>query len=362
MSFKRTQGPGGGATAAVPSRPAGVRTSTSGVAMTSSGAAGMDAALGGGLPLGSLALLVEDAPTTHHDALARLFLAQGLAHGHAVALAQQHVPPADTLAALPAAGGFAPVGGAVQRGGGGGGGDGLSIAWRYAQQGKGAAGVASSSSAAAMYRHAFDLSEAVSPAADAPVSHLGLGRSSSLSVLLEDVRAHVRSARKRGLLARVAVCGLCSELWDVDTVSLQRFLHLLRVIVQRADAVAVVSVPRYAVYPKLLREADIVMRLDTFEGKGAGEAGLGSEWLGVLRIEKSYVVPGAVIFAQRRVDMWVFKRGRRRYVFEVAAAAPDVDEPPSKALSESPADAVAATAGGAGSLCAPGPQQNKYEF
>jgi hypothetical protein len=343
-----------------------VRASSAGVAMTSSGIAGLDAAAGGGLAVGSLTLLVEDSRTTHYDALARLFLAQGLAHGHAVALAQQHAPASKSFATLPSPRGYAPPGGQTRPASGGGGGaggaDGLNIAWRYAQaKASGTvAGTTSIDSTAATYRHAFDLSDTCAPPESAPVSHLGLGRSDRLSVLLRDVRSHLNSATRRGLLARLAVCGLVPSLWDVDTGSLERFLHLLRVQVQRSGAVALVTVPKDALSPQLVRESDLVLRLDTFEGRGAGAAGLGGEWLGTLTVAKRFSPLGSVKAVSRQTDVWVFKRGRRKYAFEPAAAAPEVDDDAWEASKQPPKGAAATNS--QGPLCAPGPQGNKFEF
>lgn len=51
------------------------------------------AVLGGGLPLGSLLLVVEDGCTEHHVSIARCFLAEGIHHGHSALLCGPDAPP-----------------------------------------------------------------------------------------------------------------------------------------------------------------------------------------------------------------------------------------------------------------------------
>lgn len=48
----------------------------------STGLADLDRLLGGGLPLGSLTLILEDEWSQHHATLLKYFLAEGAACGH----------------------------------------------------------------------------------------------------------------------------------------------------------------------------------------------------------------------------------------------------------------------------------------
>ena len=50
----------------------------------STGLADFDRLLGGGLPLGTITLLLEDSFTQHHGTLLKYFLAEGAAHNHAL--------------------------------------------------------------------------------------------------------------------------------------------------------------------------------------------------------------------------------------------------------------------------------------
>ncbi|KAF8067238.1 elp4 [Scenedesmus sp. PABB004] len=129
---------------------AGTRPGLHGQTLISTGLAGLDTLLGGGLPLGCILLLLEDGACPAHTPLLRCFLGEGVACGHAVAwLTAQALSPAAAAAFLPQQAGAAPggsgaaaaSGGSVAGGGAGGGGgggaapappdDGLKIAWQY---------------------------------------------------------------------------------------------------------------------------------------------------------------------------------------------------------------------------------------
>lgn len=59
----------------------GTRPGLYGQTLISSGHAELDKILGGGLPLGSLLLLLEDGSSRHHATLLRYFLGEGAACG-----------------------------------------------------------------------------------------------------------------------------------------------------------------------------------------------------------------------------------------------------------------------------------------
>ena len=59
----------------------GTRPGLHGQVLVSSGHAELDRLLGGGLPLGSLTLLLEDGSSGHHATLLRYFLGEGAACG-----------------------------------------------------------------------------------------------------------------------------------------------------------------------------------------------------------------------------------------------------------------------------------------
>lgn len=323
----------------------GIWTSTAGSSVTSSGCECFDVALGGGFPVGAVVLLVEDDATNHHDAFTRLFLAQGLAHSHAVALAQQHSLAQDTFACLPSpriraanSSLSAPhseldsTRTPLQR-------DGprsestspasIEIAWRYA---------ATAEEQKSRYRPKLaktaadtsipmDLSTLCAPQPDAAVSFLGLDQDEpDLKAILGDIASHVATAKQRSLFARVAIAGLVPQLWDETNLSICQFVHGMRTIVASANAVALITAPSEASTAAVRRMVDAVLEINTYGGKGAGVVGFGDEWNGTIAVKKSFR-PHHCIRAFKPVsDVWVFKRGRRKYAFEQATAAPDRDQ------------------------------------
>lgn len=62
----------------------GTRPGLSGQTLVSTGLADFDKLLGGGLPLGTVTLLLEDTYTQHHVTLLKYFIAEGAAHNHAL--------------------------------------------------------------------------------------------------------------------------------------------------------------------------------------------------------------------------------------------------------------------------------------
>ena len=78
----------------------GTRPGLSGQTLVSTGLAEFDKLLGGGLPLKTVTLLLEDSYTQHHSTLLKYFLAEGAANNQALhwsAGCDCHSPPARTL-------------------------------------------------------------------------------------------------------------------------------------------------------------------------------------------------------------------------------------------------------------------------
>ncbi|KAL4434654.1 hypothetical protein ABPG77_002777 [Micractinium sp. CCAP 211/92] len=87
---------------AAPAADPGTRPGLYGQTLVSSGHPDLDRLLGGGLPLGSLQLLLEDGWSGHHATLLRYFLAEGAACGQSVLLAAAHAPAGGLAAFVPA--------------------------------------------------------------------------------------------------------------------------------------------------------------------------------------------------------------------------------------------------------------------
>ncbi|PXF49859.1 Elongator complex protein 4 [Gracilariopsis chorda] len=304
--------------------PPGVRASPASARLTTSwGLRPVDVALGGGLALGSLTVLTADSPTSYHRALCNYVIAQGLAHDHAVLLASfaNSVPP--MVAAIPS---LAPrpahPAPAAPRPAAA-----MSIAWRYANHPASLRPQPSPPSPQPQALH-FDLSR---PAAIAPSalftplqSH---AFSASPALLLHAVRTHLQKAAATRHLARVLITDVSPALMQAahaatNQITLAELLARLRALARLYAAVIVVCCTPDVPSRLQCVAADAWLQLDSFNGRGAHYAGLGSEWLGVIIVKKAFR-SGRASPTRGAGDVWVFKRGRRKYTMERATAAPD---------------------------------------
>lgn len=302
--------------------PAGVRISSQNAApITSFGLAPIDAAIGGGLPLATLTILTEDFPSAYFRAFASYVIAQGLFHKHAVAVASFDTSTRHILQSLPAVRDVPentnPVHvarAAVHD---------MKIAWRYQKYADPSTHIASRQSAPSLALD-FDLSTNYSIPSNAPISCLDRDTFSlSLTVLLEQLEMHLSKAAEEKRLARIVVQGLSNAfISHKHDISINEFLSRLRGLCRVHRCVAVVTCARDVPLRIQAVASDALIQLDSFEGKGAGVAGLGKEWLGVLVIRKTYR-QGCGPGVRGKGDVWVFKRGRRKYTMERATAAPD---------------------------------------
>ena len=79
----------------------GTRPGLHGQTLISSGLAEMDRLLGGGLPLGSIMLILEDEVSQQHLNILRYFIAEGVACKHSVCWLLPQEPPEGVAAFLP---------------------------------------------------------------------------------------------------------------------------------------------------------------------------------------------------------------------------------------------------------------------
>ena len=272
--------------------------------LVSAGLHELDACLGGGLPLGSVLLLEEDAATAHALTLLRLFAAEGVACGHALALASADAPAAELLASLPlerssvpqtevprpprpaAAAAAAPA---------------LKVAWRYGALVSGGGGGAPGRAPGKRHCHSFDLSQRMTAAGAAPPSgrqqllHDVLPGAAAYAGAIAALRAfaaadgdvkHVGAARR---VVRIGVHALGSPLWGApDESQAVAFVHALRGLCASAGCVAIVTAPAHLQSPRCRARlrclADAVISLDAFEGRAPSE-GLGDH-TGLLHVRK----------------------------------------------------------------------------
>lgn len=79
----------------------GTRPGLSGQTLVSTGLADFDKLLGGGVPLGTVILLLEDSHTQNHSTLLKYFLAEGAANKQALYWSAGHAKHAAASRALP---------------------------------------------------------------------------------------------------------------------------------------------------------------------------------------------------------------------------------------------------------------------
>ncbi|XP_057815594.1 elongator complex protein 4 isoform X1 [Cryptomeria japonica] len=94
-SFVRNSAPAGQTYAA------GTKLSANGVSLMSTGFAGLDKVIGGGIPIGGIVMIMEDIEAPHHLLLLRYFMAQGLVHKHPLLYASPLASPQAFFGTLP---------------------------------------------------------------------------------------------------------------------------------------------------------------------------------------------------------------------------------------------------------------------
>lgn len=343
--------------------------------ITSWGLRAIDVALGGGLPLSTLTIVAEDKPTSYHIPLMSYVSAQGLANGHAVAVASFSVPAATIIQNLPAKVDSSSTGAAHP----------LSqasvtahssvpiadmkIAWRYRTSNSRPI-QALPSAAVRAFTSDFDMSQPSTLPTNAALSCLPLQLSEPYLNLLENISQHLKKASERRLLSRIVVHGVTTVIERgsnaKDDLTVVHFLCRLRSLTRVYGAVAVVSVAPDVSHAVARTCADALIQLDSFNGRGAVVAGLGAEWLGVLIVKKTFRY-GAAPALRGRGDVWVFKRGRRKYSFERATAAPEdddaTDDVNSSSTNERDADGADGRSLTSSLLCGPNNKgTSSYEF
>ena len=333
MSFKRRRPPTSGNPTSTPGPlPEGVKISpNSAQPVTSWGHRSIDSALSGGLPLHTLTIITEDAPSAYYRPITSYVVAQGLENGHTIAIASFDSDPERLLHSIPAAvkkqdtihGYSAAIREQTE----------MKIAWRYQNSHRSASSPnVIHGHSASSYTSDFDLSQAPTISSSAPVSLLPTDPAPTdptpLLTLLSNLKLHLQKSTSQSRVSRILITGLspdnpCSFPSSCSDISLTHFLVHLRSLLLEHCAIAVVTCSRDT--PNRIQAvcADIWLELNSFEGHGGGIAGLGSDWLGVMVVRKIYRGYGRI--GKGVGDVWVFKRGRRKYVFERATAAPDDD-------------------------------------
>lgn len=318
---------------------------TSSMRVTSTGLRGLDEALNGGLPLGTLTLLTEDHPTSYHRVFSQHFLSQGLSFGHALILTSFTTSSHHILTTLPSP---SPSTSSPHHSSTSYNKPDLRIAWRYTPSSTPSRPTRPSNAHAVT----FDLSLPPRPLPSSNALVLPINAATLSDSLLDDLTESIQACLSKKLLPRVVVAGIGLE--PIADDLLAKHLCRLRAIARLTGAVVLITAVPYASQRVLSACVDAHLVINSFQGRGTKEAGLGAEWLGIVAVRKCFR-DSSGIPVKGRGDVWVFKRGRRKFAFERATAAPD-DEDKAK---ERPAESGKL---GASSVCGTKVSSSGLEF
>lgn len=299
----------------------------------SCGVSALDHILGGGLPLGGILLVEEDAFGTYCKQLLKYYVAEGIEQNHRIYFASSDIEPSKFLRELPKAV-YSCADKAAPRASSTSDGD-LKIAFRYERMAK--------QDSLLDYEeldHVFDLSERIESArlAEActatfdPCENVGKHASRLAGSVLEpnyaSVLADVNMLVDRDIedeslpssAVRIALHGLCSPAWGAER-SLPSFLHTLKSLIRGEPVSAFVSIPSVAAraHPSVLRRcralADIVVKIQAFDDHERGANPLYKNYHGILQIVKlcrlasfSVRVPDSDFLFHQRTKKFLIER------------------------------------------------------
>ncbi|GJQ15905.1 hypothetical protein GpartN1_g7696.t1 [Galdieria partita] len=297
---------------------------------TSTGFPELDKALGGGIPIGSLWVLLEDEPTHLYQSILNVFMAQGLAHKHTLALASADEQPSQVIMNLPKRRNFVVTEKSKMDSNT----SSLKIAWRYAQQ-PNRDQVQETSTESLLsgqaYSHSFDLTEQEDPKQleKALVSTFG-DTCYTYDALLNHMKEHILHSEERGFMSRLVIRSFASHFWqEASYQQLVQFLLYLRHIIRKSveGCVGIISVSKFSLeqFPflkaALFHLGDIVLDVDSCQGRGTMELGLGN-FHAVANIYKYPRIGGFHLF-RPPCSTFVLKRKRRSIEWQVAYSSPE---------------------------------------
>ncbi|XP_017230366.1 elongator complex protein 4 [Daucus carota subsp. sativus] len=235
---------------AVPSsRTPGLKNGPNGTVFVSSGIPDLDKILGGGFPLGSLVMVMEDSDAPHHMLLLRNFMSQGLVHNQPLLYASPAKEPRSFLGTLPSPSTSKDdktrdhdVGQLSENG--------LRIAWQYKKYfGEQPTSDHQSRDVKLEYCNEFDLRKPQDRhfLNGQRIECISLRECSNMSTLLDHCSTFLsqRQESNTTCAGRIAIQSFCSpqcHFSDLDWDMLS-FIRSLKSIIRASNAVAVLSFP-----------------------------------------------------------------------------------------------------------------------
>ncbi|KAH7981828.1 elongator complex protein 4 [Rhipicephalus sanguineus] len=271
----------------------------------SCGVSALDYILGGGLPLGGILLVEEDAFGTYCGQLLKYYVAEGIEQQHHIYLASGDFEPTKFLRELPktlqAATGTATQQHASVVSDGD-----LKIAFRYERMAK-----QDSLLDYEELNHVFDFSDRIESTklasacvvtfdpcerwGKATDRHVGAALEPNYESVLAGVSRLVDKAKAEEnqlhFAVRIALQGLCSPAWG-SVAGFSSFLHTLKAVIRGEPVSAFVTVPAVITraHPSVLRRcrrlADIVLKIQAFDDHERGANPLYKNYHGLLQIVK----------------------------------------------------------------------------
>ncbi|KAL1222133.1 Elongator complex protein 4 [Cardamine amara subsp. amara] len=220
----------------------GLKCGPNGTTFISTGIRDLDKILGGGYPLGSLVMVMEDPEAPHHMDLLRTFMSQGLVNNQPLLYASPSKDPRGFLGTLPHPGSSkedkSTAADPDQ-------GESLRIAWQYRKY------LENQKNSIDDYSNDFDMRKPLERQflTGRPIDCVSLLDSSDLSVAQDHCATFLskfpRSSSNIASIGRIAIQSFCSPLCEYSEKEsdMLSFIRLLKSMLMVSNAVAIVTFP-----------------------------------------------------------------------------------------------------------------------
>ncbi|XP_043267118.1 putative elongator complex protein 4 [Venturia canescens] len=313
--------------------------------LISTGIPSLDFMIGGGLPIGSIMLIEEDAYGNYARVMLKYFMAEGVVSSHPLFVASRDSRPAQLISEMPA-----PVSATLATSDSRVMDSQMQIAWRYQNMRI----VESSPTGSQAFGHFYDLTKQMDKEIidDAEITQWdgengkwqadGFENSAYVD-LLKNIQQTMKSGdflvsanpEKRNIL-RIALHSIGSRLWLSDTEEathndLLRFLYCFRAIMRSAYAVATITVPTLnfdnsdALVQRLEHLSDTAIALESFMGSSKETNPVFKDYHGLLHIKKLAAINTLAPHCPESFDL-AFKMRRKKFLIKILHLPPEFDD------------------------------------
>ncbi|XP_060524375.1 elongator complex protein 4 [Cylas formicarius] len=329
--------------------PGTVPSTQNGHLLISSGISSLDSLLGGGLPVGTVALIEEDFHGLYSKVILKYFLVEGITSIHSVFVASQDVNPANIIRELPAVIDSDPESENPKHGSDAN--DKMKIAFRY----QNLSSLTYESNTKHICHH-YDLSKymSFSDIENCDVYYWSGQRikngtnnfsNPAYNDLLKSIKDKIKEGKfflkdnpeKRTIL-RIGIHSLGSPMWlphrktihSMDSSrDLDMFIFCLRALVRSAYAVALVTIPSYLYHEmsleRCIHSSDIAMELQSFSGTYLENNQSLSNYHGFFKLNKLAPI-NSLASRHPGAAEYVFKLRRKKFSIELLHLPPDIQD------------------------------------